>query len=90
MEINFFNEKMKLVLTYTATLRIVNLLGVGSPNPNSPSPNSPKMSTTISLGTIVGYHTVWSVVPALHSPLYAVHVPILLFHELMAKMMLLY
>merc|ERR1712243_372449 len=30
------------------------------------------MTTTFSLGCIVGYHTVWSVVPALHSPLMSV------------------
>merc|ERR1719239_2112781 len=30
------------------------------------------MSTTMGLGCIVGYHTVWSVVPALHSPLMSV------------------
>merc|ERR1719273_2384428 len=30
------------------------------------------MSTTFGLGCIVGYHTVWSVVPALHSPLMSV------------------
>ena len=30
------------------------------------------MSTTFALGCIVGYHTVWSVVPALHSPLMSV------------------
>ena len=30
------------------------------------------MAITFSLGCIVGYHTVWSVVPALHSPLMSV------------------
>merc|ERR550519_1578454 len=62
VEVNHFNEKMKTALSYTAGLGTINLLGVGSPN----------MSTTFSLGCIVGYHTVWSVVPALHSPLMSV------------------
>jgi len=66
-EINPFNEKMKTALTYTAGLGTINLLGVGSPNPAFTN-----MSTTFSLGCIVGYHTVWSVVPALHSPLMSV------------------
>merc|ERR1719402_448275 len=34
----------------------------------SPNGAFANMSTTFSLGCIVGYHTVWSVVPALHSP----------------------
>ena len=39
------------------------MLGVGSPN---------AAFTTFGLGCIVGYHTEWSVVPALHSPLISV------------------
>merc|ERR1712142_345549 len=42
-------------------------LGMGSPNAAFTN-----MSTTFALGCIVGYHTVWSVVPALHSPLMSV------------------
>merc|ERR1719402_1645681 len=38
----------------------------------SPNGAFANMSTTFSLGCIVGYHTVWSVVPALHSPLMSV------------------
>merc|ERR1719402_1388514 len=38
----------------------------------SPNGAFTNMSTTFGLGCIVGYHTVWSVVPALHSPLMSV------------------
>merc|ERR1712112_555220 len=64
---NYFNIKLKSALGYTAGLGTLNLLGVGSPNPAFTN-----MSTTFGLGCIVGYHTVWSVVPALHSPLMSV------------------
>merc|ERR1719228_2517713 len=64
---NYFNIKMKSALSYTAGLGTLNLLGMGSPNPAFTN-----MSTTFGLGCIVGYHTVWSVVPALHSPLMSV------------------
>merc|ERR1712158_98067 len=67
VEVNHFNEKMKTALSYTAGLGTINALGVGSPNPALTN-----MTTTFSLGCIVGYHTVWSVVPALHSPLMSV------------------
>merc|ERR1712168_869757 len=63
VEVNHFNEKMKTALSYTGGLATINALGVGSPNPAFTN-----MTTTFSLGCIVGYHTVWSVVPALHSP----------------------
>jgi NAD/NADP transhydrogenase alpha subunit len=43
------------------------MLGVGSPNPAFTA-----MTTTFGLSVIVGYHTVWNVVPALHSPLMSV------------------
>merc|ERR1719507_2937236 len=66
-EVNPFNEKLKTALSYTAGLGAINALGVGSPNPAFTN-----MTTTFSLGCIVGYHTVWSVVPALHSPLMSV------------------
>lgn len=42
-------------------------LGVASPGPAFTT-----MATTFSLAGIVGYHTVWSVTPALHSPLMSV------------------
>merc|ERR1711872_758658 len=48
-------------------LGTITALGMGSPNGAFTN-----MSTTFSLGCIVGYHTVWSVVPALHSPLMSV------------------
>merc|ERR1712158_194035 len=67
VEVNHFNEKMKTALSYTAGLGTINALGVGSPNPAFTN-----MTTTFSLGCIVGYHTVWSVVPAVHSPLMSV------------------
>merc|ERR1712050_307394 len=53
--------------TYTGGLGTITALGMGSPNGAFTN-----MSTTFSLGCIVGYHTVWSVVPALHSPLMSV------------------
>eukprot|EP00092_Neocalanus_flemingeri_P036838 GFUD01040099.1.p1 GENE.GFUD01040099.1~~GFUD01040099.1.p1 ORF type:complete len:1058 (+),score=272.22 GFUD01040099.1:216-3389(+) len=64
---NHFNDRLKQALTYTGGLATINALGVGSPNGAFTN-----MSTTMSLGCIVGYHTVWSVVPALHSPLMSV------------------
>jgi len=66
-ERNHFNERMKTALNFTAGLGGINLLGMGSPNPGFTN-----MSTTFALGCIVGYHTVWNVVPALHSPLMSV------------------
>jgi len=64
---NYFNNKMKQALSYTAGLGAINALGVSAPNGAFTN-----MSTTFGLGCIVGYHTVWSVVPALHSPLMSV------------------
>merc|ERR1712227_815983 len=66
-EPNHFNEKLKQAMTYTAGLGTLNALGTSSPGPAFTN-----MSTTFALGCIVGYHTVWSVVPALHSPLMSV------------------
>merc|ERR1712038_2023073 len=66
-EPNPFQDGLKQALTYTAGLGTINALGMGSPNGAFTN-----MSTTFSLGCIVGYHTVWSVVPALHSPLMSV------------------
>merc|ERR1712223_1084429 len=66
-EPNYFNDALKQALTYTAGLGTMNALGCGSPGPAFTN-----MSTTFGLGCIVGYHTVWSVVPALHSPLMSV------------------
>merc|ERR1711988_1180765 len=66
-EPNYFGDAVKQAMTYTAGLGTLNALGVGSPGPAFTN-----MTTTFSLGCIVGYHTVWSVVPALHSPLMSV------------------
>merc|ERR1712212_371214 len=66
-EPNPFQDGMKQALTYSAGLGTVTALGMGSPNGAFTN-----MSTTFSLGCIVGYHTVWSVVPALPSPLMSV------------------
>merc|ERR1712055_1056826 len=66
-EPNPFQDGLKQALTYSAGLGTVTALGMGSPNGAFTN-----MSTTFSLGCIVGYHTVWSVVPALHSPLMSV------------------
>merc|ERR1719412_1744114 len=62
-----FQTTLKSALGYTAGIGTLNALGVGSPNAAFTN-----MSTTFGLGCIVGYHTVWSVVPALHSPLMSV------------------
>merc|ERR1719507_1847557 len=66
-EPNHFNDALKQAMTYTAGLGTMNALGCGSPGPAFTN-----MSTTMGLGCVVGYHTVWSVVPALHSPLMSV------------------
>ena len=64
---NYFNNQLKQALVYTGGLGGLSLLGVGSPNAAFTA-----MSTTFGLSCIVGYHTVWNVVPALHSPLMSV------------------
>merc|ERR1719153_1061404 len=66
-EPNPFQDGLKQALTYTAGLGTISALGMGSPNGAFTN-----MTTTFSLGCIVGYHTVWRVVPALHSPLMSV------------------
>merc|ERR1712168_207945 len=66
-EPNPFQDGLKQALTYTGGLGTITALGMGSPNGAFTN-----MSTTFSLGCIVGYHPVWSVVPALHSPLMSV------------------
>jgi len=66
-EPNHFGDALKQAATYTAGFGTINALGTSSPGPAFTN-----MSTTFALGTIVGYHTVWSVVPALHSPLMSV------------------
>lgn len=64
---NYFANQLQDSLMYTAGLGGITALGVGAPDSNFTN-----MSTTFGLGCIVGYHTVWSVVPALHSPLMSV------------------
>ena len=67
VEPNYFNIYMKDAMKYTAALGGLNAFGMSSPNPAFTA-----MSTVFGLSVICGYHTVWSVVPALHSPLMSV------------------
>jgi len=64
---NYFGIQLNQSMRYTTGLATLTALGIGSPNAAFTN-----MSTTFGLGCIVGYHTVWSVVPALHSPLMSV------------------
>ncbi|CAK8685581.1 unnamed protein product [Clavelina lepadiformis] len=54
--------------SYT-TLGLGSLVGAGVLSPN---PAVTQMITTCGISIIVGYHTVWNVTPALHSPLMSV------------------
>merc|ERR1711988_1587296 len=67
VEPNYFNIYMKDALTSTAGMGGMNVMGMQSPNAAFTA-----MSTIFGLSCICGYHTVWSVVPALHSPLMSV------------------
>uniref|UniRef100_A0A0A9ZAR2 NAD(P) transhydrogenase, mitochondrial n=1 Tax=Lygus hesperus TaxID=30085 RepID=A0A0A9ZAR2_LYGHE len=67
VEISPFNERCKEVALYTGGLGTVLALGAASPNPEFSA-----MTSTLALAGIVGYHTVWGVTPALHSPLMSV------------------
>merc|ERR1711981_634263 len=67
VEPNYFNIYMKDALKYTAGMGGMNVMGMQSPNAAFTA-----MSTIFGLSCIRGYHTVWSVVPALHSPLMSV------------------
>ncbi|XP_063066181.1 NAD(P) transhydrogenase, mitochondrial isoform X1 [Engraulis encrasicolus] len=70
-------EKQSAVSPFTATLTTAGvysggfgtLLGLGLCAPNAAFT---QMVTTFGLAGIVGYHTVWGVTPALHSPLMSV------------------
>lgn len=64
---NYFQETMRDSLMYTTGLGGLLALGVASPYPAFTT-----MVTTFGLSGIVGYHTVWGVTPALHSPLMSV------------------
>merc|ERR1712223_1458173 len=64
---NYFAIKLQESMTYTAGLGSLTALGIGAPNAAFTG-----MSTVFGLSVICGYHAVWSVVPALHSPLISV------------------
>ena len=64
---NYFAEYMKDSAKYT--MGISGLIGLSMVSPSAAFAN---MITTFSLSGIVGYHTVWNVSPALHSPLMSV------------------
>lgn len=64
---NKFKETLNEAGLYTAGLG--GMIGLGC---ISPSPAFATMVTTFGLSCIVGYHTVWGVTPALHSPLMSV------------------
>ncbi|CAL8068243.1 unnamed protein product [Calicophoron daubneyi] len=61
--------RAKLRSTISTAVGLSGLVGVGLA---SPSPAFTTMLTTFGLAGIVGYHTVWGVTPALHSPLMSV------------------
>ncbi|XP_060073856.1 NAD(P) transhydrogenase, mitochondrial-like [Ylistrum balloti] len=60
-------QTMREAAVYSAGL--TGAIGLGTLSPN---PAFTTMFTTFSLAGIVGYHTVWGVTPALHSPLMSV------------------
>jgi len=70
-------EQEKELSPFNKTLRSAALTGTGlavlaGAGYISPDPTFVKSLTTFSLAGIVGYHVVWGVTPALHSPLMAV------------------
>lgn len=62
-----FKKTLNSSLIYTGGLGGLLALGCASPGPQFTT-----MMTTFGLAAIVGYHTVWGVTPALHSPLMSV------------------
>uniref|UniRef100_G1MX66 proton-translocating NAD(P)(+) transhydrogenase n=1 Tax=Meleagris gallopavo TaxID=9103 RepID=G1MX66_MELGA len=62
-----FRKTMTSASVYTTGL--ASMLGLGIVSPNNAFT---QMVTTFGLAGIVGYHTVWGVTPALHSPLMSV------------------
>lgn len=64
---DYFQQTLKTALIYSGGLG--SLIGLGSIAPNAAFTT---MATTFSLAGIAGYHTVWGVTPALHSPLMSV------------------
>lgn len=65
--INYFRNTLNSALIYTGGLSSALALGYAAPNAAFSN-----MMTTFGLAGIVGYHTVWGVTPALHSPLMSV------------------
>ncbi|KAJ8920862.1 hypothetical protein NQ315_015654 [Exocentrus adspersus] len=66
-EVSPFQATLNTSLVTTAGVGTILGLGTVSPNPAFTS-----MLTVLGLSGIVGYHTVWGVTPALHSPLMSV------------------
>uniref|UniRef100_A0A665VE69 NAD(P) transhydrogenase, mitochondrial n=1 Tax=Echeneis naucrates TaxID=173247 RepID=A0A665VE69_ECHNA len=66
-QISPFRAKLTTASVYTGGF--ASLLGLGLSAPNAAFT---QMVTTFGLAGIVGYHTVWGVTPALHSPLMSV------------------
>lgn len=66
-EVSPFKTTLNTALTTTTGIGTILGLGMVSPNPEFTS-----MLTVFGLSGIVGYHTVWGVTPALHSPLMSV------------------
>lgn len=64
---NYFMNTLNTAGSYTAGLATVSAMGMSFPNAQLS-----QMMTTFGLAGIVGYHTVWGVTPALHSPLMSV------------------
>uniref|UniRef100_A0A8R1HT93 proton-translocating NAD(P)(+) transhydrogenase n=1 Tax=Caenorhabditis japonica TaxID=281687 RepID=A0A8R1HT93_CAEJA len=62
-----FKKTANQTLLLTSGLGSMSLLGLTSTNPQMAA-----MTTTFGLAGLVGYHTVWGVTPALHSPLMSV------------------
>lgn len=62
-----FMKTARSATSLTAGLGTLPVLGIVSPNLDFAA-----MTTTFALAGIVGYHTVWGVTPALHSPLMSV------------------
>ncbi|KAE8745159.1 hypothetical protein FOCC_FOCC008225 [Frankliniella occidentalis] len=67
IEPDYFMDTLKDTVKYSAGLGGLVALGIASPNAAFST-----MTTTLALSGIVGYHTVWGVTPALHSPLMSV------------------
>lgn len=67
IEPDYFMNNLKDAAKYSAGLGSLVALGAASPNAAFST-----MTTTLALSGIVGYHTVWGVTPALHSPLMSV------------------